>query len=137
MRSGCETLLPADKVRYIKEQKQRFGKNAMIGDGINDAPALAAATLGVAMGQGTDVAMDVADVVIMENDLSKFVYTHRLSKKMKRIILQNILFSIAVIAVLIFLNIRQLLTIPFAVVGHEGSTILVILNGLRLLKNNE
>ncbi|MGX7195989.1 heavy metal translocating P-type ATPase [Enterococcus olivae] len=127
-------LLPEDKVRYVKEQKERFGKNAMLGDGINDAPALSTATLGIAMGKGTDVAMDVSDVVIMENDLSKLVYTHRLSKKMKRIIKQNIFFSLTVILLLIFLNIQQTLTIPFAVIGHEGSTILVILNGLRLLR---
>ncbi|KAF1302002.1 heavy metal translocating P-type ATPase [Candidatus Enterococcus willemsii] len=126
-------LLPEDKVAHVREQKETFGKNAMVGDGINDAPALATATLGIAMGQGTDVAMEVSDVVIMENDLSKLVYTHRLSKKMKRVILQNICFSIFVIVTLIFFNIRQQLTIPFAVIGHEGSTILVVLNGLRLL----
>lgn len=127
-------LLPKDKVKYVKEQKNKFGKNAMLGDGINDAPALSTATIGIAMGQGTDVAMDVSDVVIMENDLSKLVYTHRLSKKMKRVIKQNITFSLVVIISLIVLNIRQVLTIPIAVIGHEGSTILVILNGLRLLK---
>ncbi|EOT27911.1 heavy metal translocating P-type ATPase [Enterococcus saccharolyticus] len=128
-------LLPADKVRFLNEQKQKFGKTAMLGDGVNDAPALASATIGIAMGEGTDVAMDIADVVILENNLSKLIYTHQLSQKMKHVIIQNICFSIAVILLLIAINLLQILTIPLAVIGHEGSTILVILNGLRLLKN--
>lgn len=127
-------LLPEDKVNFVQNQKSTLGKNAMVGDGVNDAPALATATIGVAMGEGTDVAMDIADVVIMENNLAKLVYTHKLSQKMKKIIKQNIIFSVAVIAVLLVVNILQVLTIPLAVVGHEGSTILVILNGLRMLK---
>jgi Cd2+/Zn2+-exporting ATPase len=127
-------LLPEDKVAFLNEQKQKFGKNAMLGDGVNDAPALATATIGIAMGEGTDVAMDIADVVILENNLAKLVYTHKLSKKMKQIIKQNIIFSIAIILLLVLINILQILTIPLAVIGHEGSTILVILNGLRLLK---
>ena len=130
-------LMPQDKVRYVQAQKEQFGKNAMVGDGINDAPALSTATVGIAMGRGTDVAMEVSDVVIMENDLSKLVYTHRLSKKMRKIIKQNISFSLLVILGLILLNILQVLTIPIAVIGHEGSTILVILNGLRLLRHQK
>ena len=130
-------LMPQEKVRYVQAQKEQFGKNAMVGDGINDAPALSTATVGIAMGRGTDVAMEVSDVVIMENDLSKLVYTHRLSKKMRKIIKQNISFSLLVILGLILLNILQVLTIPIAVIGHEGSTILVILNGLRLLRRQK
>ena len=130
-------LLPAEKVAHVKEQKEKYGKNAMVGDGVNDAPALATATIGVSMGEGTDVAMEVSDVVIMENNLAKLVYMHRLSKKMKRIIKQNIIFSLVVILTLIVLNVMQRLTIPVAVVGHEGSTILVILNGLRLLADEK
>lgn len=130
-------LLPEDKVFHVQQLKEKYGKNAMVGDGVNDAPALATATIGVAMGEGTDVAMDVADVVIMENNLEKLIYTHRLSKKMKKVIKQNIIFSVVVILTLIVLNLMQLLTIPLAVIGHEGSTILVILNGLRLLKEEK
>lgn len=127
-------LLPEDKVNHIKNQNKLYGKTAMVGDGINDAPSLATANLGIGMGQGTDVAKDVADLVIMENDLNKLVYTHKLSKRMKKIIKQNIIFSISVIVFLILVNVFQVLTISSAVIGHEMSTILVILNSLRLLK---
>ena len=127
-------LLPEDKVEHIKNQNNIYGKTAMVGDGINDAPSLATANLGIGMGKGTDVAKDVADLVIMENDLNKLVYTHKLSKRMKKIIKQNIIFSISVIAFLILVNVFQVLTISSAVIGHEMSTILVILNSLRLLK---
>ncbi|MGL4697325.1 heavy metal translocating P-type ATPase [Enterococcus larvae] len=126
--------LPEDKTRLIKEQKEKYGVNGMVGDGINDAPALANAAIGVAMGEGTDVAMDVADVVLMKNDLEKLQMSHILSKKLKRIVTQNIVFSAAVILLLILSNLFQVINLPLGVIGHEGSTILVILNGLRLLK---
>ncbi|MFC4771580.1 heavy metal translocating P-type ATPase [Enterococcus hermanniensis] len=127
---GC---LPADKTDLVKHQQETFTVNAMVGDGINDAPALATADIGIAMGEGTDVAMEVSDMVLMRNDLTKFVYSHRLAKKMKRIVRQNIVFSLLVIILLISSNFLQFLTLPLGVVGHEGSTILVILNGLRML----
>ena len=125
---------PVEKTAYIEAEKELYQINAMVGDGINDAPALATASLGVAMGQGTDAAMEIADIVLVHNALDRLVYTHRLSLKMKKIIKQNIIFSLTVICLLILSNFFQFLTLPFGVVGHEGSTILVILNGLRLLK---
>lgn len=125
--------LPQEKTALVAEQKEKYGINAMVGDGINDAPALATATIGVAMGEGTDVAMDVSDMVLMKNDLSKLAYSHQLAKKMRRIVKQNIVFSLAVIILLIASNFLQFLSLPLGVVGHEGSTILVIFNGLRLL----
>ncbi|OEG17994.1 cadmium-translocating P-type ATPase [Enterococcus termitis] len=126
--------LPEEKTVLIKQQKERYTINAMVGDGINDAPALANAAIGVAMGDGTDIAMDVADVVLMQNDLEKLQMSHLLSKKLKRIVTQNILFSASVILILILSNFFQIINLPLGVIGHEGSTILVILNGLRLLK---
>ena len=125
--------LPDEKTTRIKEMKETYQINAMVGDGINDAPALATASVGIAMGEGTDVAMDVADIVLMKNDLLRLVDSHRLAKKLQRIIKQNIVFSISVILLLIASNFLEFLTLPLGVVGHEGSTILVILNGLRML----
>ena len=126
--------LPEDKTIFIKEQKDKVGINAMIGDGVNDAPALANASIGIAMGQGTDIAIDVADIVLMKDDLSKLAVSHQLSLKLKRIVKQNIIFSLSVIAILIFSNFFKVINLPLGVIGHEGSTILVILNGLRMLQ---
>jgi len=126
--------LPEDKTILIKEQKEQYGMNAMVGDGINDAPALANAAIGVAMGEGTDIAMDVADMVLMQNDLEKLQMSHLLSKKLKRVVTQNIVFSTGIIVLLILSNFFQIINLPLGVIGHEGSTILVILNGLRMLK---
>lgn len=128
--------LPETKVEHIKAYKAQHATVGMVGDGINDAPALATASIGIAMGGGTDVALETADVVLMKNDLSKIAYAVNMSRKMQRIVKQNIIFSLSVIMLLIISNFFQVISLPLGVIGHEGSTILVILNGLRLLKNS-
>lgn len=125
--------LPETKVQHMKELLAEHSFVGMVGDGINDAPALATATTGFAMGEGTDVALETADVILMKNDLSKIAYAVKMSRKMQRIIKQNIFFSLAVITILIVSNFLQVVDLPLGVIGHEGSTILVILNGLRML----
>ncbi|AWE08749.1 cadmium-translocating P-type ATPase [Lysinibacillus sp. 2017] len=128
--------LPETKVTHIEAYKTTYEHVGMVGDGINDAPALATASVGIAMGGGTDVALETADVVLMKNDLSKIAYAIKLSRKMQRIVKQNVIFSLSVIALLIISNFFQAISLPFGVIGHEGSTILVILNGLRMLSKN-
>ncbi|WP_277586975.1 heavy metal translocating P-type ATPase [Psychrobacillus antarcticus] len=128
--------LPETKVKHMKDLLKEHKFVGMVGDGINDAPALATATIGFAMGEGTDVALETADVVLMKNDLSKIAYAVKMARKMRRIVKQNIVLSITVIAFLIVSNFLQVLDLPLGVIGHEGSTILVILNGLRMLNRN-
>lgn len=132
------SMLPEDKIQYVVDSQDKEDHVVgMIGDGINDAPALANADIGIAMGSGSSVAMESADVVIVKNNLAKLFYSFRLSKKLSRIILQNVAFSILVIVTLIVLNLFGVLPLPLAVLFHEGSTILVILNGLRLLSQKD
>lgn len=129
--------LPEDKIHYVLESQKKGKVVGMIGDGINDAPALANADIGIAMGSGSSVAMESADVVIVKNDLVKLLYSYQLSSRLNRIIKQNIVFSVSVIVMLIILNLLGYLDLPTGVIFHEGSTILVILNGLRLLRQEK
>ena len=127
--SVISNCLPEDKVAAISAEKKQ-GIVGMIGDGVNDDPALAIANIGIAMAAGSDVAMETSDAVLMHNTLEKLPKIIILAKKAKRVYMQNIVFSILVLLALVVMNVFQVINLPLGVVFHEGSTILVILNGL-------
>ena len=126
-------VLPEEKANTLKEWSMKYPTIAMVGDGINDAPALVNAEVGIAMGKGTDVAMESSDIVLMNSQLDSLKTLHQVSKLMMTVTKQNLIFSLLIVIILVLLNFLGWSDLTLGVILHEGSTVVVLLHALRLI----